>query len=681
MRRLTLMIVTAVLVGIVGVLMWSNLTGRVSFVITHGVSMQPLYHAGDLIIVTKKDSYQKGDIVAYHVKGVTVLHRIIGGNTIDGFEIKGDNNQSVDPAHPTGSEILGSSAVHITQGGAWLRRAISAPVGAAVLFLVLFSTGQTVRRRRGKRRATVEKASSTAGFAEMVAAVSTPRLRTLAGLIGCLALFALALGALAWSQPKTTSLAVRPSGIRSMTFSYGTTVSPSAAYDGRVVTAPDPVFRKVADTVDVTFAYEGPAGQVMVNADLSTPNGWHSTVKLAGARPITAGSPATVRLDLDALAARATAGAKATGGSANDVSVAVVPTVTSGIGDPFAPALDFQLTPLKLNLRNPDSSLTVQDKAPAATKVNVPQRLQFAGRDLVSVSLARTVAAGTLLAALLAAAAFLLFLRRSPPVPEDEQILRRHGPLLVEVQPMTAPIDRPTIQVTEFGTLARLALRYGLLVLHWRERDGTTYTVYDDAAAYQYRTGTLPNSPVLVIDEEPAHWELQLVLTGANDELTELANRSLFEGELQYAVDNAADVNRLCLMLIDVDDLAGLNEELGREAGDAVLVAIAERLRGVVRPRDLLARLEGDEFGVLFEDVAPWAVDGIAERIMRVTHEPMQLGDHLTQIQVTIGVVQAAPGQNALELMQHGREALVEAKNTLEAHYAWFTDDQSPSHG
>ena len=502
MRRFSLMVVTAILFGTVGVLMWAKVTDRVFYVITNGVSMEPLYHAGDLIIVTKQDSYRKGDIVAYHVKDVTVLHRIIGGDAAGGFDIKGDNNQSVDLSRPTSSEILGSAAVHIPQGGVWLRRAFSMPVLAAVSFSLLFATGKTVHRRRRKRRPTVQKAASLVDFTGLVAAVSTPRLRVAAALIAVLALLALALGAVAWTRPTTTALAVPSSTARSMTFSYRTTVPVSAAYDGTVVTAPAPVFRTVADTVDVTFAYTGPPGEVVVNAELSIPNGWQSTVNLAAARPITSGDdPIVVRLDLDALAARATAGAKATGSAVDNVSIAIIPLVTSG-GAPFAPALNLRLTPLALNLRAAGSSLTVRDAVPAPgpTKLSVPRKFHLAGRDLVSVSTSRVIAAGMLLGAILAAAAFFLVIRRSPPPSEDERIRRRHAQLLVEAKPMRAPTARPMIEVTAFETLARIAQRYGLLVLHWPDGDGTTYTVHDDAAAYRYSTATEPTEPVETID-------------------------------------------------------------------------------------------------------------------------------------------------------------------------------------
>lgn len=67
-----------------------------------------------------------------------------------------------------------------------------------------------------------------------------------------------------------------------MTFSYTAAVPPSAAYDDTTVTSPRPIFRNLADTVDVTYRYAGPAGQLRVHAELSTAAGWSSTVPLGG---------------------------------------------------------------------------------------------------------------------------------------------------------------------------------------------------------------------------------------------------------------------------------------------------------------------------------------------------------------------------------------------------------------
>jgi diguanylate cyclase (GGDEF)-like protein len=87
---------------------------------------------------------------------------------------------------------------------------------------------------------------------------------------------------------------------------------------------------------------------------------------------------------------------------------------------------------------------------------------------------------------------------------------------------------------------------------------------------------------------------------------------------VQFAIDTGA---QLYLMLVDLNDLSSVNEQYGRQAGDAVLIAVAERLRQSVRPRDLVARLDGDVFAVPFEGIGPADVDAIAKRMMRTVDE------------------------------------------------------------
>ena len=174
------------------------------------------------------------------------------------------------------------------------------------------------------------------------------------------------------------------------------------------------------------------------------------------------------------------------------------------------------------------------------------------------------------------------------------------------------------------------------------------------------------------MEDELAHWQLDE--TSVNDELTELPQHSLFENEVQYAID-AGVGDGLCLMLIDVDNLGAINDEFGREAGDAVLVGIAERLRRAVRPRDLVARLAGDDFAVMFENVGHSAVDSVAKRILRVAHESMLVGPQLLNVQVSLGMAEADGQQDASQLMEQATAALAAAKLENSDHYAWFMQD------
>ncbi len=97
-------------------------TGLVSVVVTRGVSMNPVYYQGDLVVVAKSHSYRIGQIAAYNVPGnkIVALHRIIG-EADGGFVMKGDNNESIDPTHPTPSLVIGRAALLIPHGDLWRR--------------------------------------------------------------------------------------------------------------------------------------------------------------------------------------------------------------------------------------------------------------------------------------------------------------------------------------------------------------------------------------------------------------------------------------------------------------------------------------------------------------------------------------------------------------------------------
>jgi signal peptidase I len=112
------------------------LTGRVGYVVTDGISMEPLYHTGDLVVIAPASSYHIGEIVAYHgdLDGhKVVLHRIVGGNATSGFVMKGDNNHSIDPLHPKASQVIGRAVLHIPKVG----KLMTSPEVRALLALVI----------------------------------------------------------------------------------------------------------------------------------------------------------------------------------------------------------------------------------------------------------------------------------------------------------------------------------------------------------------------------------------------------------------------------------------------------------------------------------------------------------------------------------------------------------------
>ena len=150
-RLLWLLGITAFLVAGVTVAP-RQVGGPVDYVVTHGISMQPRFHAGDLAIVREAGQYQVGDIVAYHSATLhtVVMHRIVAQEG-DRFVFKGDNNSWLDPDKPTKSELIGALWIQVPQGKKYLDF-VRAPTTIGVAVLVLLLAGTRFRRKRRRRR-------------------------------------------------------------------------------------------------------------------------------------------------------------------------------------------------------------------------------------------------------------------------------------------------------------------------------------------------------------------------------------------------------------------------------------------------------------------------------------------------------------------------------------------------
>src|SRR5277367_6967987 len=113
----------------------TQLGGSATYVVTHGISMEPRFHTGDLAIVRSQSTYNVGEIVAYRSKllQTIVLHRIIGREGAR-YIFKGDNNDFVDPEHPAADQLIGALRVHVAGVGGRLEAIRSPALMGALLF-------------------------------------------------------------------------------------------------------------------------------------------------------------------------------------------------------------------------------------------------------------------------------------------------------------------------------------------------------------------------------------------------------------------------------------------------------------------------------------------------------------------------------------------------------------------
>ena len=151
-----------------------------------------------------------------------------------------------------------------------------------------------------------------------------------------------------------------------------------------------------------------------------------------------------------------------------------------------------------------------------------------------------------------------------------------------------------------------------------------------------------------------------------HDGLTGLANRVLFRDRVIQATERSRgrDGRPFAVLFIDLDDFKVLNDTLGHARGDDVLVAVARRVAGSLRPSDTAARLGGDEFAVLLDDIADESTAlSIAVRLADTLREPIELAESSPSIAASIGVaLSGVDGAGADDVLRNADVAMYAAK-------------------
>ncbi len=216
----------------------------------------------------------------------------------------------------------------------------------------------------------------------------------------------------------------------------------------------------------------------------------------------------------------------------------------------------------------------------------------------------------------------------------------------------------------------------------WNQRhDGTAFPEWLSITAVRDTKGVTTHYIGIFSDmTERKEAEARIHHLSHHDALTSLPNRLLLQGRLNRAILQARNRDRhVAVLLLDLDRFKTINETLGHEAGDALLVQVTQRCLGAVRDTDTVARQGGDEFVILLPELAH-AQDAaqVARKILSALTQPFQLGPHALTVTGSIGIaLYPGDGQNDSALLRNADTAMYRAKGEGRNCFQFYSPDMN----
>ena len=168
--------------------------------------------------------------------------------------------------------------------------------------------------------------------------------------------------------------------------------------------------------------------------------------------------------------------------------------------------------------------------------------------------------------------------------------------------------------------------------------------------------------------------EVKIEYMAHHDSLTDLANRVLLNERLAHALDKTDPEQMVAVHHLDLDQFKAVNDTFGHPAGDKLLKIVADRLRGLVRETDTIARMGGDEFVIVQSAIAdPADATSLAQRVIRLMSEPYDLDGQQAVIGASIGsAVGPGDGSSPDKLLRNADLALYRAKGDGRGTFRFF---------
>ena len=252
----------------------------------------------------------------------------------------------------------------------------------------------------------------------------------------------------------------------------------------------------------------------------------------------------------------------------------------------------------------------------------------------------------------------------------SEEALGRYLRVLTVPQELVDQVDGITSQLRAGRTWS------GEMLL--RRRDGSHVPILGNATPIFDDRGNLAGMIGVFTDiSERKALEAELERRAFRDTLTGLPNRHAFVdrlGQVLLRTRRSKCTSKVGVLFMDLDGFKNVNDSLGHWAGDALLVAVAERLKNRLRPEDVLARFGGDEFAVLLESVEdPSDVIRVAQRISEALREPFSVSYYRVSVNTSIGIALGAAHTNDPEgMLREADTAMYRAKEQGPGRYEVF---------
>ncbi|NHZ43352.1 EAL domain-containing protein [Massilia aquatica] len=207
--------------------------------------------------------------------------------------------------------------------------------------------------------------------------------------------------------------------------------------------------------------------------------------------------------------------------------------------------------------------------------------------------------------------------------------------------------------------------------------DGSVVWVDMSIAAIDAQADASAHHLCMIEDVTEKKTSEALIWQQANfDPLTRLPNRRMFHDRLEHDILRCRrDGTRVAILFIDLDQFKEVNDTLGHQQGDVLLIDAARRISACVRDSDTVARLGGDEFTVILPQLGETgSVGAIAQKILDVLQAPFALGQEQAYISASVGItLYPDDARDIDDLLKHADQAMYAAKNAGRNRFSYFT--------